>query len=143
MTWRSSQELIKAMEDKTNREPEGIGMPRTMLMQPSLLRQKKETERMDAPCPNSCLPCEETVNKSHNSNMHKASCHEAGNSCVLCGRTSRAESDLKGHNVSQHTEDCIGSYKILKGRCWLDKHIRTSHVIRKKTEDCQHCEYKF
>ena len=104
------------MEDKNNREPEGERHAEDHDDAAESTETKNETGRMDVPCPNSCLPCKETVNKSHNPNMHEGNCHEAGISCVLCGKTSRAESDLKGHNVSQHTEDCIGNYKSLKGR---------------------------
>jgi hypothetical protein len=92
---------------------------------------KNETENIDVPCPNSCIPCEETVNKGNSPSLHEARRHEAKNSCVLSGRTARTVPNLKEHNVSQHTEDSIGWYKILKCMCWLDKHIRTAYGIRR------------
>ena len=83
---------------------------------------KKGTDRVDVVCPNPCLPCEETVDSSHNPSVHEENCHEVGNSCVLSGRTTRTEP---------------------KVRCWLDNmHLGTSHASRKKIDDCSLCEYK-
>ena len=131
------------MEDWINYEPE---MDRHVEDHDDVAEStemKNQTDIIDVPCPNSCIPCGETVNIGQHPSMHEVSPHGAKDSCVLNRRTIRTKPNLKEHNVSQPTEDCIGIYKILKGRCWLDKHIRTSHGIWKKIEDCHHCEYKF
>lgn len=131
------------MEDKTNCEPEGERDAKDHDDVAESAEVKKETDRVDVVCPNPCLPCEETVDSSHNPSVHEENCHEVGNSCVLSGRTTRTEPNLNGHNASQHTEDSRGSYNTLKGRCWLDNmHLGTSHASRKKIDDCSLCEYK-
>ena len=131
------------MGDGINHEPEGERYVEDHDDEAESTEAMKEIDRIDVVCLDPCLPCDEIVDNSRNPSVHEAKCHETGNSCVLSGRTARTQSNMKGHNVSQHTQDFIVSYKILKDRCWLDIHTRTSHGIWKKIEDCQHCEYKF
>ena len=90
------------MEIKTDREPEGERHTEDHDDVAESTEMKNETERIDFPCPDPCLPCDKTVNSRNNPNMHEASRQEARNSCVLSGRTARTESNLKGLNVSQH-----------------------------------------
>ena len=67
------------MEDKTNPETEGERHAEDHDDVAESTETKNETEIIDVHCPNSCLPCEETVNKGHNPSMHKTSRHEARN----------------------------------------------------------------
>ena len=102
------------MEDEINREPEGERHVEDHDDEAEYIEANKETDRIDMVCLNPCLPCDETIDNSRNPSVHEAKCHETGNSCVLSERTARTQSNLNGHNASEHTKDCRKRYKILK-----------------------------